>query len=259
MALITFMSDLGESDHFVAVVKATILTFNPSVQIIDISHTIEPFNIAQAAFLLKSAYKNFPEGTIHLVAVDTTGSNPEKFIIAILNKHLFVLTDNGLVSLIEDVLPEHVYEINISDKVPSTFPEKNILAQTAALLASGKTPEQLGKRLEEYNRKMGRQPRLTKNQIVGNVVHIDHYGNLYTNIEKEPFEKIRKERQYRISFARESLSTINKGYGDAEGGDCIAFFNDLGLLELAINKGNAAELLGLRYDSPINILFNPEI
>jgi S-adenosyl-L-methionine hydrolase (adenosine-forming) len=258
MALITFMSDLGLQDHYVASVKAQIYQVNPTAQVVDISHVIEPFNLAQAAFLLKATLHNFPEGSIHLYVVDSTGKASEKFIAVALEDHFFVGNDNGLLGLISERTAAKIVELPSPD-FETSFPEKYILAKTVALLSQGKSLEDLGVPRDDYHRKLPRQMRVTRNQISGNVVYVDHYGNLITNIEKEVFLKIRKDRNYKITFARESLDKIYSSYQYCEDGDCIAIFNDLNLLELAINKGNARELLGLSYDSPVSISFNPEL
>jgi S-adenosyl-L-methionine hydrolase (adenosine-forming) len=258
MALITFMSDLGLQDHYVASVKAQIYQVNPTAQVIDVSHIIEPFNLAQAAFLLKATLHNFPKGSVHLYVVDSTGKPSEKFIAVALEGHFFVGNDNGLLGLISERIAEKIVELPSLDFATS-FPEKYTLAKTVALLSQGKNIEDLGTTKEDYQRKLPRQMRVTRNQISGHVVYVDHYGNLITNIEKDAFLKIRKDRNYKVSFARETLDKIYSSYQYCEDGDCIAIFNDLNLLELAINKGNARELLGLHYDSPVSISFNPEL
>jgi S-adenosyl-L-methionine hydrolase (adenosine-forming) len=258
MALITFMSDLGLQDHYVASVKSQIYQINPLAQIIDVSHLIQPFNLAQAAYLLKATLRNFPEGSIHLYAVDSTGKSGEKFIAAELESHFFVGNDNGLLGLISERIATEIVELE-HDEYLASFPEKYILAKASAALSVGTKLTDIGKKITDYKRMLPRQMRVTKNQISGHVIYIDHYGNLVTNIEREAFLKVKKDRGYRVSFARESLDKIFSSYQYCEDGDCIAIFNDLNLLELAINKGNAMELLGLHYDSPVSISFNPEL
>ena len=258
MAIITFMSDLGQQDYYVAAVKSQIYQVNPSAQVIDVSHLIQPFNLAQASFLLKATVRNFPTGSIHLYAVDSTGKSGEKFIAAELEGHVFVGSDNGLLGLVSERIADKIVELPGQD-TETSFPEKYILAKAAAELSLGKDIVELGEARSEYKRMLPRQMRVTKNQISGHVIYIDHYGNLITNIEKDAFLKIKKDRGYRVSFARESLDRIFSSYQYCEDGDCIAIFNDLNLLELAINKGNAMELLGLHYDSAVSISFNPEL
>lgn len=258
MALITFMSDFGESDHYIAAVKARILGINPGLQIIDITHHIDAHNIAHGAYVLRSVFRDFAKGTIHLAAVDTAGIMACRFLALKLEDHFFVVPDNGIFSLVSSKEPALIVEITYPAEASSTFPAREILAKTAALLASGKSLEDVGTYTTEYRRLLDRQVRATKKQITGNVIRVDHYGNLVTNIELETFRHLRNNRPFVVNFARESVDIIHKNYGEVANGDCFVLFNSMGLLEIGIYRGNAAELLGLGYDSPVNINFGQD-
>ncbi|HLF32758.1 MAG TPA: SAM-dependent chlorinase/fluorinase [Cyclobacteriaceae bacterium] len=259
MAVITFMSDFGESDHYVSSVKARILSVNPGLQIIDISHQIDLHNLAHAAFVLKSVFREFAAGTVHLAAVDTLGSTPSRFLALKIEDHFFVGADNGLFSLVGVKTPSMVVEIaRPSNAENSTFPARDILARPCALLASGTGLQDIGIRTTEYTQLIDRQARASKKQISGSVIRVDHYGNLITDIKKKVFDDIRGQRPYAITFARESIEEISQYYGQVEDGDCFVLFNSLGLLEIGIFRGNAAELLGMGYDSPVHIHFKQE-
>ncbi len=255
MAIVTFMSDFGMSDHYVSAVKAKILTINPGLRIVDISHDIEPFNLAHAAFVLKSVFRDFPIGTVHLISVNSHAERNNKFLTAKIEDHIFVGPDNGIFSLICEQEPSMIAELFSSGDEHSSFPTKNVMAKAAAMLASGSGMNDVGAYTKDYIRRIDRKFRATKKQISGNVIRVDHYGNLISNIEEEVFNILRKDRKYSIQFGREKLDKINYNYNELDDGDCFVVFNDLGLLEIGINKGNASELLGLRYDSPINIIF----
>lgn len=255
MALITFMSDFGKSDHYVAAVKARILSINPSLRIVDISHEIEPFSLAHGSFVLKSVFRDFPKGTIHLVALDDhTGTN-NRCLALKLEDHLFVGPDNGIFSLLSETEPSMVAELFTGQDNHASFQAKTILAKAAAMLASGSALNDVGTFTKDYIRKIDRKFRATKKQISGNIIRIDHYGNLITNIEEEVFNILRKDRKFLVHFGRERVDKINASCFEPEDGDCFVIFNDLGLLEIGINKGNASRLLGLRYDSPVAIIF----
>ncbi len=255
MAIITFMSDFGESDHYVAAVKAIILNFNSNLNIVDISHQIEHCNIAHGSYVLKSVFREFPKGTVHLVAVNTTGNNKEGFIGLKLEEHFFVGADNGLLGLISELESKQVVDINSINPVNTTFPARDILALAAAKLGSGGNIEELGPELEEYKKMIGRQVRATKKQIAGNIIRVDHFGNLITNIDKQTFDILSKDKGFEVTFGRESFSAINENYNSVESGECFVVFNSNGLLEIGIKQGNAAQLLGLEYDSPVTINF----
>lgn len=258
MAIITFLSDLGYEDHYVAAVKAKILSVNPSINIVDISHSIKPFDIAHASYVLGAVFRDFPKGTVHLVAVDSTGQKDPRFIAIKLEEHFFVGPDNGIFSLVSEKEPVLIAELFAGDQANTTFPARDILAKAAAMLASGSNINDVGSFTKEYERRIARRSRATKKLISGNVIHIDHYGNLITNIEQAAFNALHSDRKYTVQFARERLSAIHAMSSEAEDGDCFVIFNSKGLLEIGINKGNAAELLGLKYDSPVNILFDSE-
>lgn len=256
MAIITFMSDFGMSDHYVSAVKAKIISINPGLRIVDISHDIEPFNIAHAAFVLKSVYKDFPKGTVHLIAVNSHGERNNRYLTTKIEDHIFVGPDNGIFNLIYEQEPTMIAELFNNEIEDTSFPAKNILAKAAAMLASGSGMNDVGAYTKDYVRKVDRKFRAIKKQISGNVIKVDHYGNLITNIEEEVFNILKKDRSFLVHFGREKAAKINGTYGEQDDGDCFVIFNDLGLLEIGINKGNASKLLGLHYDSPVSIIFD---
>ncbi|MEO9482231.1 MAG: SAM-dependent chlorinase/fluorinase [Ekhidna sp.] len=255
MAVITFMSDFGTQDHYVAAVRAAILSRSPSQPIADITHNIRPYDISHAANVIKHVYKEFPNESVHLVAVDSM--NEKCNLIAIeLDGHYFVGFDSGIFSLISNKQPDMVVELEHSN---CTFPAKNVLAKVALDLAEGKKLAALGKTQEEMKVLFARQLKVTKREIAGNVVTVDHYGNLITNINKPEFDKIVEINgagvQYAIRFGREQFQHMHSFFSDVESGDCFVLFNSSGQLQIGINKGNASELLGLSTDSPVLIEF----
>ena len=255
MAIITFISDFGYSDHYVAAVKGKILQINPNQQIIDISHSIEHFDIAHGSYVLKMAFKDFPEGTVHIVAVDSNGGPGEQIVALKLEGHFFVGVDNGLFGLISDAEPGEIVSLNSDEVRRSSFPARDLMATAAAKIAQGVPLPELGTPVEAVKRLLGRSMRATKKQISGHVIRVDHYGNLITNIEQTAFKILSKGKNYSIRFGRESFSKVHDAISQTGNGDIFIIFNSLGLLEIGINKGSASELLGLRYDNPINIIF----
>ena len=255
MAIITFMSDFGTTDHYVAAVKARIMAARPEQIIVDISHHIEHYNIAHGSFVLGNVFREFPPGSIHLVAVHATGGLGEPYIAIKLEGHYFVGTDNGLLGLISEQEPEEVVILGHTEEDrllarTSTFPSRDIMAPAAAKLANGASLASLGEVTQYFNRMIPRKPRLTKQLIAGHVIHIDHYGNLITNITKTDFEHLVGDK-FRIKLGREQVTKVHKTYNLVDAGELFAVFNSLGLLEIGVNSGHAAELLGMEYDSPI--------
>ncbi len=260
MALITFISDFGTRDHYVAAVKAKIAIHNPQLRVIDISHDIEPFNLAHGAFVLGSVFRDFPSGTVHIVGVHAPGNVQERFIAVRLEEHYFIGNDNGIFALISDKSPAVIVELVYDSNLAGSFPEKNIFAPAAAALANGKAIYDMGRQVMELNKMHFRSVRQTKNNIQGHVIHVDNYGNAITNIKREDFERFRNGRSFKIYFSRETVDHIQTSYSsEIDEGNPILIFNSSGYLEIGLKKAHAGKLLGLRYDAPVQIEFTPDI
>ena len=249
------MSDFGTTDHYVAAVKAAIVSESPSQTITDITHDIRPFDISHAANVLRNVYKDFPGKTVHIVAVDAMREKSRTLAIE-MDGHVFLGFDSGLFSLISPKKPDQIAELENGE---STFPAKDVLAKAALRLANGKTLKDVGTIVEEMTELYARQLKVTKREISGHVIMVDHYGNLMTNINKEEFEKILEINgagvRYSIRFGREQFQHLHNYFSEVESGDCFVLFNSSGNLQIGINKGNASELLGLSVDSPVLIEF----
>lgn len=254
MAIITLLTDSGDQDHYVAAIKAKILSVNPGLRIEDISHRIQSGNLSQAAFILRSVFRDYPQGTVHLIGVDSISGSG--YLAASLDGHFLVGPDNGILSLFSDQPLITLVELNNAPGAEqSTFPERDIMAPAAARLASGVVLSDLGKPVNTLRRLTQRQLKVSRQQILGFVLHVDHQGNLITNISREAFDQTGAGRKFLVRFGKEKSDRIQNFYHQSEPGDCFVLFNSLGLMEVGINRGNASRLLGLSTDSPINILF----
>jgi len=256
MALVTLLTDSGESDHYVAAIKARIISVNPGLRMEDISHKIKAGDIGHAAYVLRSVFRDFPKGTVHLVGVDATGNRGDNAIALQLEDHFFVGSDNGLFGLISERPHQNLVELNTLHGMQTTFPEKEVFAVAAAKLASGVSLTDLGKPLAAFKKMIDRQVKATRKQIAGTVIRVDSFGNLITNIPKEAFDILSKDKVFTIQFGGEKFRRIHTHYHQADQGECFIVFNSLGLLEIGIYRGNASELLGLNYDSMVSIVFD---
>ncbi len=256
MAIVTLLTDSGESDHYVAAIKAKILGINPGLTLVDISHKIQPCDIAHGAFVLNSVFRDFPKGTVHLVGVNSTGSVGSVAIGLQLEDHFFVGSDNGLLGLISDKPHQQLVDINSINPVFTSFPEKEIFAPTTAKLASGVSITTLGKPMTSFKKMIGRSVKATRKLIAGHVMRVDNFGNLITNISQTDFDILSKGKTFTITFSGEKFRRIHTNYFQADQGDCFLLFNSIGLLEIGIYKGRANELLGMEYDSAVSILFD---
>ncbi|ALJ00171.1 SAM hydrolase/SAM-dependent halogenase family protein [Rufibacter tibetensis] len=256
MGILTFMSDFGTTDHYVAAVKAKILTINPAQIIVDISHHVEPFNIAHGFHVINAVFEDFPAGTVHLIAIDTHGTRSGRYQVARHKGHYFICADNGLLSLLTDGDPEQLIDLPLQEN--SSSPARDIMVPAAVALAQGASMAEVGELANGMEQLINRQLRLNDHSITGHVVHVDHYGNLITDISKDSVEAIGHGRKFSIHFNREVIDRLSTRYNQPSEGDSVALFNRQGFLTIGINKGHASELLGMYFDSPVEIKFAPD-
>ncbi|ADR21360.1 hypothetical protein MATR_10110 [Marivirga tractuosa] len=257
MPLITFLSDFGWRDHYVAAVKAKILSEDTSLQVIDISHNITKHDIIHAAHVLKSVYNDFPEGSVHLVAVNSRSEPNEAMIALEIKKHFFLGSNNGLLSLLREKDPDKIIKISSEEEIKGNFPAKDILASSAIKILNSGTLDGIGEPLaiEEFKKFITPKVKATREIIQGHVVHIDDYGNLITDILKYDYDILSKGKSVQIKFRNYSLTGVQMHYHESQGGEAFAIFNDQGVLEIGIKQGNAAELLGMEYNSMVSVKF----
>ena len=267
MAIITLTSDMGTSDHYVAAVKGAILTQLKEAMIVDISHDIAPFNNRHAAFVLQNAWPEFPEGTIHIIGVNPEADGETPHLVVRFKGHYFIGADSGLFHLLFEQQPDAIVELTLHlDKDHLTFPTKNIFVKAACHLARGGTMELLGRQVTAVREQLHVRPVVSDDAIKGEVIHVDRYGNLITNITHELFRSLVKHQAFRITIgpSRHNITVIHKAYSDVPVGERVAFFSDTGQLEIAVNKGvvgnggGAAQLLGLRVADPVRLEVLPK-
>jgi len=274
-AIITLTTDFGEKDHFAGAVKGAIYKELDSIKIVDISHSISPFHITQAAYIIQNAYKNFPPGSIHIIGIDSELNPENKHIAVLLDGHYFVCANNGIISMLtSEINPEKIVEINVHERVESNFPVLDVFVKVACHIARGGTLDVIGKSISTIKQITGLKPVINSesNQVIGNVIYIDNYGNVICNITKALFEKIGKGRSFTIIARTAKFSKVHKRYSDAinfeipksrreEDGKKLAIWNSSGYLEIAIYKsnpstvGSASTLFGLKYRDTITVLF----
>jgi S-adenosylmethionine hydrolase len=218
MSLITLTTDFGIKDHFVGAVKGAIYNELPDVTIVDISHLISPFNISETAYILKNAYKSFPEGSIHIIGVDSELNKDMNHIALKLDNHYFICPNNGVISMIaSEFRPEKIVEINIHDRVESSFPVLDVFVKVACHIKRGGTLEVIGKEIEDYKIITDIQPIISSNndKITGSVIYIDNYGNVITNISQKLFNEIRQGREFELMAGRYPFNKIHEKYSDS--------------------------------------------
>jgi S-adenosylmethionine hydrolase len=264
MAIITLTTDMGLKDHYVAAVKGAIHAGFPEARIVDVSHLVQPFNNAQAAFVLRHAYPDFPKGTIHIIGVNPESDGRTPHLVVRQDGHYFIGADNGIFSLLFDTKPEAAFEITMKlDEDLHTFPVKSVFVKAACHLARGGTPETIGRAAPGVREQIDFQPAVDGDRIRAKVIYVDHYGNLVLNVKRRLFDEVGRGRALRIDLRKgEPITRLHSTYGDVPHGEKVAFFGANGLLQVAVNKavegvgGGAARLFGVRENDPVIIDFD---
>ena len=252
MAIITLTTDFGLKDHYVASIKGAILKQLPDVNIVDVSHIVKQFNVQETAFVLKNAYANFPKGTVHIIGVKAELKQKSPHIIALADGHYFIGADNGIFSL---MFPYGVEKIVVLPEDKSVFPTRDVFVKAACSIIRQGSIDELGTATTELFKLFSFAATSVNDLIKGSVEYIDVYGNAITNITEELFKQVGKGRNYTVEMRTVELKEISKSYSDVKDGKALALFNSSGLLEIAMNDGNAAGLMSLKINDPINIHF----
>ena len=255
MQIVTLTTDFGTKDYYAAVLKGNFLKEAENIQIVDISHSISTHDIVEGAFFIKNAYKHFPKGTIHVVSIQSFNEDGNRILAFEKEGFVFIGPDNGIFSLIfDDINSIDKYQIQLESSKQDLL--YDVITHAVGSLANGKQLQELGPRLDEALVKIGLRPVVTKSNIRATIIHVDHFGNVIINLSKEVFEKERNGRKFLIYYkGREQIDVILDHYSDVELGDVVCFFNSANFLEIAINMGNANELLSLRKNETIQIDF----
>jgi len=260
--LITLLSDFGLKDPYVAEMKGVILSICPQARLIDISHEIEKFNVRMGAFVLASAASYFPKGTIHVAVVDPGVGTKRRAILVETKDMFFVGPDNGLLMLAAERQGiRHVYNITnrrlMLSHVSHTFHGRDVFAPVAAHLANGYKPSDFGSEIHDYVVPRFVKPRLTKSALVGEVLHIDDFGNIVTNISRAEFEKTGIQEGAMLGFRlKDKVVKLRfcSTYGEVSVGKSLALIDSHDFLEISTNQGNTANKFGARVGDTIAVL-----
>ncbi len=256
MAIITLTSDWGLTDHYVAVVKGAIMTRSPKTTIVDITHSITKYSLAETSFIIKNAYKSFPRGTIHLIGVNSDETKGLSHTVVYYDGHYFIGADNGIFSLLCESPPDKIISINrIPEPRYKTFPSLDIYVVAACHIAEGEKPEDLGDMKTELYKLTGYLPIVEPNAVKGIITYFDTYDNAITNIPEKIFTETRQGRKFTVFFRNEEITEIKKTYSQVADAEIVLVFGSTGLLEIALSKGSARNLLGLNIYDQVRIEF----
>jgi len=259
MAIITLTSDWGIKDYYAAMVKGAILSRLPDAVVVDITHSIVPYHLNNASFVLKNTFGTFPKSTIHIVDITSDATIEMPHVLVVYDGYYFIGTDNGIFSLIFDRAPDEIFEIDmIQDTDTFTFSAHDLFIKVAEHIVAGKPLEEIGPRRDKLTHRIPLKPVTSKDLVKGHVMYIDNYENVFTNITREMFLQVGKKRKFSVSFgaSRYQVDVISQSYKDVSEGEILALFSSTGQLEIAVSMGNAAGLLGLKLDDSVRVEFS---
>lgn len=250
MAIITLTTDFGSADHYVACMKGVILQQAPTTQIVDITHSIAAHDVVHGAFVIRQAFDYFPEGTIHVVVVDPGVGTTRRLLAASYDGQIILAPDNGIVSLVHrDFALDELRQIAngrlFRQDVSATFHGRDILAPVAGHLARGLSLVNVGPVIDQLEILNLEQPApLQQGGIQGQVLYVDHFGNLITNIsEADLAAAVGNAVDLSVHVGPLRVGPLRTTYADVNPGEIVAILGSTGMLEVAINQGSAASQL----------------
>lgn len=244
--IITLTTDFGTRDPYAGIMKGMVLTANPNAKLVDITHEIPAHDIFNAAFTLVRTYEFFPFGTVHVAVVDPEVGEKRKNIAILTERYFFVGPDNGIFTMV--LQKEKLVEIReiknppfVLERVSSTFHGRDVFAPCAGHLSAGKEFSAVGPVMT--NIVSLKYPRTTHggNILKGEIVSVDSFGNMISNIPEHVFRSFTGKQQFEISFATERFTAIHRQYSDVPAGSLLALFGSSGYLEISMNSGSARD------------------
>jgi S-adenosylmethionine hydrolase len=255
--IITLTTDFGLADHFVGAMKGVILGICPAARIVDISHQVAAFEIAEAAFMLAQAYRYFPPKAVHVIVVDPGVGTSRRPVVAEAAGQRFVAPDNGVLSMIY-AQEKHKVRVITAEKyflnsVSRTFHGRDIFSPVAAHLAAGVPPARMGKLIDDYLRLSFEKPvRTGRRAWTGAVLKIDRFGNMITSFHQADFRSL-GERPFEFAVGLTKVSKLAANYTESKPGELFAIWGSSGYIEISSSQASAAKLLGCGTGAPVEL------
>lgn len=251
MRIITLTTDFGEADHYIACMKGVILKRAPSARIVDVTHLIQPHDVVHGAFVLRQIFEHFPEGTIHVIVVDPGVGTSRRLLAVRYEGQIILAPDNGLVSLVHrDYDMEELRTLSntrlFRPEISATFHGRDILAPVAGELAQGMSLENVGPLIDQLEiLNLERPSRLPTGGIEGHVLYVDRFGNLISNISEIDLDAVAPDNieKFNVHVGPLAIGPIRSTYADVAVGEVVPVIGSTGMLEVAVNQGNAAAQL----------------
>lgn len=259
MSVVSLLTDFGLKDNFVGAIKAVILRINPAASIVDICHEVKPYGLIEAAFLLKSSFRFFPPGTVHLAVVDPgVGSNRKKILVKTEN-YFFIGPDNGVLSLaLREERPLRIIEITkekyFLKPTSNTFHGRDIFAPVCGYLSKGENFQKFGKSAESFKALELPPVKVKSQELNGEIIYIDRFGNLVSNIDKDTFMRFIQDKRFKIFIKSKTIDKLSRSYSErADRRQPLALIDSFGFLEIAVNLGSARAFLGVDKGTKIKV------
>ena len=265
--LVTLTTDFGQSDGYVAIMKGVILTINSQAQTIDYTHEVDPQNIREAAYLIHTGYRYFPDGTVHLIVVDPGVGGDRKALALRTPRCSFVAPDNGVLTYVWfDALQtwgrDQIKLVELVEprwwlpQVSATFHGRDIFAPVAAHLSNGVAITEFGPVLDTPVLLPAQQPEQRHDgSWIGRIVHVDRFGNCITNVSRAFLEAHGSLEQAQVSILDQQIDNWSRTYAESSYGSIMALIGSGDYMELAVRNGNAAKMLGVGAGDPLRITF----
>jgi S-adenosylmethionine hydrolase len=262
-SIITLTTDFGEESPYVAAMKGVILGINPAARILDLSHQIPPQDLRHAAFFLSNAIPWFPSEVIHVIVVDPGVGTERALLYVNVDGHQLLVPDNGCWTELACAVPDKRVVLRLANPtfwrhpVSATFHGRDILAPVAAHLSLGIEPGQLGPPVQDWVRLAISPPVCEGDVWSGEIVFIDHFGNLITNIPRDAFQKMASPKLL-VKIGDEKVRPVwVRSYANVPAGTLIALISSSDTFEVAVSMGDAAARLGVRAGSGIRVVIEP--
>ena len=259
--LITLTTDFGLQDAYVGQIKGTILRLNREAAIVDLTHSIKAHDILTAAMIIRSSYHYFPQQSVHMIVVDPTVGSQRKIIAIQADNHLFIAPDNGsLTFLLRDKKIQAAHSVSNRSLFPreisATFHGRDIMAPVAAALAGAMELKEVGPQISTENCVTLDIPKtvLEENSIKGRVIHIDRFGNIQTTITARDLSQYQPSSFAGIKIRSQNIDVITTTYSDSPEGELVGVVDSSGHLEIAVNRGSAAERIQCEIGDPVTVL-----
>ena len=258
--VITLTSDFGSADHLVGTMKGVILNINPDVEIVDITHSVLPYDLLDGALAIGQAYKYFPPRTVHVVVVDPGVGTDRRPLLVTAGTQYFVAPDNGVLSMVyaqeESLTVRHASaEHYFLQPMSTTFHGRDVFAPVAGWLSKNWQTQSFGEEVTDFVRFALPKPKPAGNGLKGLVLRADNFGNLLTNFSAEDMPQVIAGMKFKMRVGNTEISKFAQTFGNGAPNELVLILGSSGFFEIAVNRGNAAKVIGVNRGAEVTVEF----